>query len=59
MNQEDWEKVAYKNRQVNRDIAHCIQHIKQKNYELAINILRTALKRERRAKRNGEPATKG
>jgi len=52
--QEDWEEKAYQNRQINRDIAHCIQHIKQENYELAINILKQALKREKKTKRNGE-----
>jgi len=57
--QEDWEEKAYQNRQINRDITHCIQHIKAKQYEFAINILKAALKRERKAKRNGEPAIKG
>ena len=55
--QEDWEETAYAKRKINKDLAHCIQHIKAKQYEFAINILKAALKRERKSKRNGEPGS--
>jgi len=39
------------NRQINRDLAHAIQHIENGNLEMATNILLAAIERERTAYR--------
>ena len=51
---KDEEEEKIYQRQINLDVQHAIQHIKAKQYEFAINMLKEALKREKKAKRNND-----
>lgn len=49
--QDEIEENLYEQRQINKDLSHAIDHIKNGDIELALNLLKSALKREKKAKR--------
>ena len=51
ISQDEIEEALYAKRQINRDLYHAIDHIKNGDIELALNILKSELEREKKAKR--------